>query len=83
MSKAASKQPKLRYICQSCGADFPKWGGKCSACEAWNSLEEQWVKPKAAVSNRLAESTWQHADQVELLRLQDIRLQSIHNARFW
>lgn len=75
MSKAASKQPKLRYICQSCGADFPKWGGKCSECEAWNSLEEQWVKPKNAVSNRLAESTWQHADPVELLRLQDIRYQ--------
>jgi DNA repair protein RadA/Sms len=29
---------KINYVCQSCGAVFPKWMGKCEACGAWNSL---------------------------------------------
>jgi DNA repair protein RadA/Sms len=31
----------LRYVCQSCGAAYPKWNGKCEACGAWNSLAEE------------------------------------------
>ncbi len=30
-----------RYVCQSCGAVYPKWAGRCEACEAWNSLVEE------------------------------------------
>src|SRR6202163_4466078 len=30
-----------RFVCQSCGAPFPKWAGKCDACGAWNSLVEE------------------------------------------
>ncbi|HXP12217.1 MAG TPA: DNA repair protein RadA [Stellaceae bacterium] len=30
-----------RYVCQSCGAAYPKWAGKCDACGAWNSLVEE------------------------------------------
>jgi DNA repair protein RadA/Sms len=33
-------KPKTLYVCQSCGASFPKWGGQCSACHVWNTLEE-------------------------------------------
>ncbi|MGE4351580.1 MAG: DNA repair protein RadA [Bdellovibrionales bacterium] len=29
------------YVCQACGASFPKWGGKCEACGAWNTLVEE------------------------------------------
>lgn len=29
------------FVCQSCGASFPKWAGKCEACGAWNSLLEE------------------------------------------
>ncbi len=31
----------LHYVCQSCGAAYPKWNGKCDACGAWNSLSEE------------------------------------------
>ena len=31
----------LRYVCQSCGAAYPKWNGKCESCGAWNSLAEE------------------------------------------
>lgn len=32
--------PKTVFICQSCGANFPKWQGQCSHCGQWNSLVE-------------------------------------------
>ncbi len=43
--------PKSRslFVCNQCGAEFSQYFGKCLACEAWNSLEEQIVS--AANSN--------------------------------
>ena len=35
-----SKAPKSVYACSACGAEFPKWGGQCTDCGAWNSLTE-------------------------------------------
>lgn len=29
------------YLCQQCGADHPKWTGKCASCGSWNSLTEE------------------------------------------
>ena len=30
----------VSFICGSCGATHGKWGGKCDACGAWNTLVE-------------------------------------------
>lgn len=27
------------YVCQSCGAVYAKWAGRCDACGEWNTLE--------------------------------------------
>lgn len=32
---------KASFLCQACGASFPKWQGRCATCGAWNSLQEQ------------------------------------------
>jgi len=32
---------KTQFVCQNCGAIFPKWIGKCDNCGEWNSLVEQ------------------------------------------
>ncbi|MGV6802412.1 MAG: DNA repair protein RadA [bacterium] len=29
------------YICQSCGAAYTKWAGRCEACGEWNSIEQE------------------------------------------
>ncbi|MFP4154320.1 MAG: DNA repair protein RadA [Halothiobacillaceae bacterium] len=29
------------HVCQECGAQSPKWAGRCGECGAWNSLVEQ------------------------------------------
>jgi len=31
------------FRCTDCGADQPKWGGRCEACGAWNTLVEEAV----------------------------------------
>jgi len=33
----------VRFVCQSCGAVFSKWGGRCEACGEWNTLVEEAV----------------------------------------
>ena len=36
---------KTVFYCTSCGNETPKWQGRCSACGAWNTLEEHIEKP--------------------------------------
>ncbi len=35
------KGKKSQFICGNCGAQFPKWLGRCSDCGEWNSLTEE------------------------------------------
>lgn len=32
---------KLKFVCQECGYDSPKWLGKCPGCSMWNSMVEE------------------------------------------
>jgi DNA repair protein RadA/Sms len=34
---------KTSFFCQSCGAQSPKWLGKCTACNEWNTIVEEVV----------------------------------------
>jgi DNA repair protein RadA/Sms len=36
-----SKTPKPVFVCQECGAQSPKWLGRCADCGAWNSFVEE------------------------------------------
>ncbi len=48
---------KTIYVCQSCGTQYPKWQGRCSACNEWNSLtEEVEVKSTHKVARNSAKS---------------------------
>jgi DNA repair protein RadA/Sms len=46
--------PKARtvYRCTDCGAEFPKWGGRCDACGEWNSLVEEIASPATRANGR-------------------------------
>src|SRR5436309_2458444 len=39
---------KIVYVCQECGAQAPKWLGRCADCGAWNSLVEERPVPVGA-----------------------------------
>ncbi|MGX9964192.1 DNA repair protein RadA [Roseomonas sp. F4] len=34
-------KPITRFVCQACGAAYPKWQGRCDACGEWNTLSEE------------------------------------------
>lgn len=38
------------WFCSECGADSPKWEGRCPACGAWNSMVEEKVTPSSGPS---------------------------------
>lgn len=38
---------KSVFYCTNCGNESPKWQGRCSACGAWNTMQEHVEKPIA------------------------------------
>jgi DNA repair protein RadA/Sms len=49
------KSPKSIFVCQECGAQAPKWLGRCADCGAWNSyVEERAAASDAAATPRYA-----------------------------
>ncbi len=39
----AKTKVKTSFFCQNCGAQYPKWVGKCSSCNQWNTIAEEIV----------------------------------------
>ena len=42
----------LIFLCEKCGADFPKWHGRCPNCKEWDTLSE-FKKPKNKKTNSI------------------------------
>ncbi len=42
-----SPKGKTVYRCTDCGAEHPKWAGRCEACGEWNTLAEEIASPPA------------------------------------
>jgi DNA repair protein RadA/Sms len=41
---------RIVFACQECGAQSPKWLGRCPECSAWNSLVEERQLPERATA---------------------------------
>ena len=41
---------KTTFICQNCGAQSPKWIGKCNSCGEWNTVLEEIVVERKPLS---------------------------------
>jgi DNA repair protein RadA/Sms len=48
---------KTVYTCSECGGTSPKWLGKCTQCNAWNTLIESAADNAAPTKNRFASLT--------------------------
>ena len=35
---------KTVFVCRDCGAETPRWEGRCPTCGEWNSLDESRLK---------------------------------------
>lgn len=62
-----AKQQKTVWFCSECGADSPKWAGRCPSCGAWNTMVEEKVqsKSKGIVSVRSTESRPRPISKIE------------------
>lgn len=38
---------KKAFFCNSCGAESPKWFGRCTSCNEWNTCSEEVITPAA------------------------------------
>ena len=43
---ARAKTKRSVYRCTECGAEHPKWAGRCDACGEWNTLVEEMAAPR-------------------------------------
>ncbi len=44
---------KTLFFCKNCGADSPKWLGRCPACGEWNTYVEEVVRKESSAGNRV------------------------------
>jgi DNA repair protein RadA/Sms len=49
-----STKTKTAYRCTNCGAEYPKWGGRCEQCGEWSTLVEEIVERAAPKVGRAA-----------------------------
>jgi len=42
----AKNKEKTVWFCTECGADSPKWEGRCPSCGAWNTMVEERLTPR-------------------------------------
>jgi DNA repair protein RadA/Sms len=62
---------KSVFVCQSCGAESPRWMGRCPECDTWGSMVEEVVSPPSVHRPRRDEepTSLQHVEAREEDRL--------------
>jgi DNA repair protein RadA/Sms len=63
---------KTTFACQSCGAVYPKWQGKCNACGEWNTIVEEVIEKEAA-----EKTAWRADDKGNSYQAKPVKLQEI------
>lgn len=63
---------KSRFVCQQCGAAFPKWAGKCENCGAWNSLLES--TPESTGKSAVSRSSGKH---IAAEKISDVKVDAV------
>ena len=73
-----AKAPKRAFVCNECGADYPRWQGQCSACHAWNTITEMRIaaSPQVAKTERLSGYAG-NAGVSKVQKLSDISLEAL------
>jgi DNA repair protein RadA/Sms len=60
------KPAKSVFVCQECGAQSPKWMGRCNECGAWNSLVEETAAPQTSEPSASRYATAKAGGQAQL-----------------
>ncbi len=65
---------KTVFYCQNCGANSPKWIGKCPSCNEWNTYAEEIIQP-AAKENQWRNTTRKEAKAAKPRLISEITLE--------
>jgi len=70
----AKLKVKTTFFCQDCGAQYPKWVGKCTSCNAWNTIVEEIISKSSSdtVKNTFSPQRTNKPQQLEEIELSDI-----------
>ena len=63
---------RIKFVCQQCGASFPKWTGKCENCGAWNSLLES--APESDGKSAVARSAGR---EIRTEKIHDVKIDAV------
>src|SRR5690554_2963155 len=68
---------RTSYFCQNCGAESPKWTGKCPACGEWNTYVEELVQKEEK-----GRGNWQYGSDKAKRSPAPRKLQDISDEKF-
>lgn len=69
-----AKPVKRAFVCNQCGADYPRWQGQCSACHEWNTITEVRLAAASNKSERFSGYAG-NSGQSKVQKLSDISLE--------
>lgn len=55
---------QTRFTCQGCGANYPRWVGKCEACGQWNSVAEEIITGSQLSAKSVKAAKSQHTQRL-------------------
>ena len=74
MSKS---RQKVAYVCTDCGADFPRWQGQCSECNAWNTISEVRLGSQTTRNTSASRGGFAGLTQAKVQTLHEVDLQTV------
>ncbi len=67
---------KTTFFCQNCGAQFPKWVGKCTSCNEWNTIVEEIIQKDSSNEINWKQSNNSVKKANKALKISDISITS-------
>ena len=68
---------KTAYFCKNCGAESPKWLGKCPSCGEWNTFVEEPVAPKSSKNVLFSDDNPSRHTSAKALKINEIEAEQL------
>ncbi len=75
--RSLKRKERSIFVCSACGAQHPRWEGRCAQCGEWNTIEEQRPQPELSDTHRFASL----AGTSEVQNLASIPAQEVHRIK--
>lgn len=73
---------KTTFFCQNCGAQFPKWVGKCSSCNEWNTVVEEIIQKEEKRNWQQTNKTKRVSKALKIHEISGSQEERIHTNNF-